>query len=211
MVSVIRGLVAFGLLALFASAASSSAAMAATPAETFVQQGVDRGVQILKDTSLTDAQRRAQVEDLLGSIMNTHRLALFCLGNVAKTAAPEDVEAFAAAFDAFTKAKYSSQLGGYGGQSLKVTGSTERSPTDHLVTAVLVPASGVPDPDPVTVLFRVLNEGDKHGVVDASIAGVWFGMAQRDDIQGFLSSHNNDVKKLTARMTEMTANLKAGS
>jgi Spy/CpxP family protein refolding chaperone len=62
MVSVIRGLVAFGLLALFASAASSSAAMAATPAETFVQQGVDRGVQILKDTSLTEAQRRAQVE-----------------------------------------------------------------------------------------------------------------------------------------------------
>ena len=211
MVSVIRGLVAFGLLALFASAASSSAAMAATPAETFVQQGVDRGVQILKDTSLTDAQRRAQVEDLLGSIMNTHRLALFCLGNVAKTAAPEDVEAFAAAFDAFTKAKYSSQLGGYVCHRLKVTGSTERSPTDHLVTAVLVPASGVPDPDPVTVLFRVLNEGDKYGVVDASIAGVWFGMAQRDDIQGFLSSHNNDVKKLTARMTEMTANLKAGS
>ena len=211
MVSVIRGLVAFGLLALFASAASSSGAMAATPAETFVQQGVDRGVQILRDSSLTEAQRRAQVEDLLGSIMNTHRLALFCLGNVAKTAAPEDVEAFAAAFDAFTKAKYSSQLGGYGGQSLKVTGSTERSPTDHLVTAVLVPASGVPDPDPVTVLFRVLNEGDKYGVVDASIAGVWFGMAQRDDIQGFLSSHNNDVKKLTARMTEMTANLKAGS
>jgi ABC-type transporter MlaC component len=211
MVSVIRGLVAFGLLALFASAASSSGAMAATPAETFVQQGVDRGVQILKDTSLTEAQRRAQVEDLLGSIMNTHRLALFCLGNVAKTAAPEDVEAFATAFEAFTKAKYSSQLGGYGGQCLKVTGSTERSPTDHLVTAVLVPASGVPDPDPVTVLFRVLNEGDKYGVVDASIEGVWFGMAQRDDIQGFLSSHNNDVKKLTARMTEMTANLKAGS
>jgi len=61
MVSVIRGLFAFGLLALFASAATSSASMAATPAETFVQQGVDRGVQILKDTSLTDAQRRAQV------------------------------------------------------------------------------------------------------------------------------------------------------
>jgi phospholipid transport system substrate-binding protein len=206
MVSVIRGLFAFGLFTLFASAA-----VAATPAETFVQQGVDRGVQILKDTSLTDAQRRAQVEDLLGSLMNTHRLALFCLGNVAKTAAPEDVEAFAAAFEAFTKAKYSSQLGGYGGQSLKVTGSSDRSPTDHVVTAVLVPASGVPDPDPVTVMFRVLNDGDKYGVVDASIEGVWFGMAQRDDIQGFLSSNNNDLKKLTARMTQMTANLKAGS
>lgn len=206
MVSVIRGLFAFGLFTFFASAA-----VAATPAETFVQQGVDRGVQILKDASLSDAQRRAQVEDLLGSIMNTHRLAVFCLGNVAKTAAPEDVEAFATAFDAFTKAKYSSQLGGYGGQSLKVTGSTERSPTDHVVTAVLVPPSGVADPDPVTVMFRVLNDGDKYGVVDASIVGVWFGMAQRDDIQGFLSSNNNDVKKLTARMIEMTANLKAGS
>ncbi|HEY4124705.1 MAG TPA: ABC transporter substrate-binding protein [Rhizomicrobium sp.] len=172
---------------------------------------MDQGVSILTDKALTNNQRRAKVEDLLGTIMNTHRLALFCLGRVATTAPAADVEAFAAVFEKFTMAKYSSQLGGYGGQTLKVTGSTERSPTDHVVTAILVAPSGVVDPDPVKVLFRVLNEGDKYGVVDASIAGVWFGMAQRDDIQGFLASNNNDVGKLTARMVQMTANLKVAA
>jgi phospholipid transport system substrate-binding protein len=206
MVLFFRGLVLFAACALFANAAS-----AATPAETFVQQSVDQGVSILTDKALTNNQRRAKVEDLLGTIMNTHRLALFCLGRVATTAPAADVEAFAAVFEKFTMAKYSSQLGGYGGQTLKVTGSTERSPTDHVVTAILVAPSGVVDPDPVKVLFRVLNEGDKYGVVDASIAGVWFGMAQRDDIQGFLASNNNDVGKLTARMVQMTANLKVAA
>lgn len=186
----------------------AGAAAAATPAETFVQQNVDRGVQILTDKSLSPAEKKAKVGELLATVMNTRRLAMFCLGSAAKTAAPADLDAFADAFAKFTMARYSSQLGEYGGQSLKVTGSTERSPTDHVVTAVLVDPSGVIDPDPVKVLFRVLNDGDQYGIVDASIVGVWFGMAQRDDIQGFLASNNNDVKKLTARMTEMTANLK---
>ncbi len=179
------------------------------PAETFVQQSVDRGVALLTDKTLSDNQRRVQVENLLGTVMNTRKLAVFCLGKVAATAQPADVDTFATAFKNFTMAKYTSMLGYYGGQTLKVTGSTERSATDHVVTAVLVSPSGMVDPDPVKVLFRVLNEGDSYGVVDASIAGVWFGMAQRDDIQGFLASNNNDVPKLTARMVQMTANLKA--
>ncbi|HVZ68456.1 MAG TPA: ABC transporter substrate-binding protein [Rhizomicrobium sp.] len=189
----------------------AGAAAAATPAETFVQDSVDRGVQVLTDKSLSPAEKKAKVEELLGTIMNTRKLALFCLGNVAKTADPAEVDAFADAFAKFTMAKYSSQLGDYGGQSLKVTGSTDRSPTDHVVTAVLVDPAVPEDPDPVKVLFRVLDDGGKFGVVDASIAGVWFGMAQRDDIQGFLSTNNNDVKKLTERMNEMTAKLKAGA
>jgi phospholipid transport system substrate-binding protein len=199
----VRGMAAFILFAFFAQAAS-----AATPAEIFVQQSVDRGVAILSDKALSGGQRRARMEELLANVMSTHRLALFCLGKAAATAAPADVDAFAAAFETFTMARYTSLLGYYGGQSLKVTGSTERSATDHVVTAVLVSPGGMIDPDPVTVLFRVLNEGDKYGVVDASIAGVWFGMAQRDDIQGFLAANNNDVPKLTARMTQMTASLK---
>lgn len=200
----VRAMVASALFALFAPSVS-----AATPAETFVQQSVDRGVSLLTDKTLSASQRKAQVEDLLGTVMNTRKLALFCLGKVAATAAPADVDTFAIAFKNFTMAKYTSMLGYYGGQTLKVTGSTERSATDHVVTAVLVSPGGVADPDPVKVLFRVLNEGDTYGVVDASIAGVWFGMAQRDDIQGFLASNNNDVPKLTARMVQMTTNLKA--
>lgn len=201
----VRGIVAVAALVLFAGSAA-----AGTPPEDFVQQSVDRGVAIMKDSTLSTAERRAQVEALLGTVMNTRKLAQFCLGKVGVTASPADIEAFTAAFTAFTKAKYSSQLGGYGGQSLKVTGSVARGPGDTVVTAVLVPASGLADPDPIKVLFRVLGEGDQLGVVDASIVGVWFGMAQRDDIQGFLATHNNDLEALTARMAQMTADLNAG-
>lgn len=202
----VRGVVAVAALVLFAGPVA-----AATPAEDFVQQSVDRGIGIMKDASLSPAERKAQVEALLGKVMNTRKLAQFCLGRSATSAAPADVDAFVAAFEAFTKAKYSSQLGGYGGQTLKVTGSSTRGPGDAVVTAELVPASGVADPDPIKVLFRVLGEGDRLGVVDASIVGVWFGMAQRDDIQGFLATHNNDIPALTARMVQMTADLNAGA
>jgi ABC-type transporter MlaC component len=169
---------------------------------------VDKGVGLLTDKSLSAAQRRTQVEALLGQVMDTRKLAMFCLGKAASSATPADLDAFADVFAKFTVARYSSQLGGYGGQTLKVTAVTDRSPADHVVTAILVDPVGPPDPDPVKVLFRVLGQDGHFGIVDASIEGVWFGLEQHDDIQGFLSSHGNDVKTLTARMIQMTADMK---
>jgi len=199
------------ILAILASLVATTSARAAdpTPAEDFVQRNVDRGVQILTDKSLSNDERRGRVEELLGTIMNTRKLAIFCLGTTAQTALPADIDAFAAAFGTFTMAKYSSQLGDYGGQSLKVVDVTERSATDHVVTAILVDPAEPSSSEPIKVLFRVLNDGDKYSIVDASIEGIWFGVAQRDDIQGFLASNNHDVPKLTERLVRMTADLKS--
>jgi len=61
------------------------------------------------------------------------------------------------------------------------------------------------DPDPIRVDFRILGSGGKFAVVDASIAGIWLGLAQRDDFGGFLSQHNGSVPALTAHLKEMTA------
>ena len=79
----------------------------------------------------------------------------------------------------------------------------------HQPSAVLVDPSSPADPDPIKVMFRVLEEGDHYAVVDASIAGVWLGLAQRDDFVGFLGQHNNSIPELTAHLKEMTAKFDA--
>ena len=195
--------------AILASLVTMTFARAAdlTPAEDFVQRNLDRGVQILTNKSLSSDDRRARVEEFLGIVMNTRKLAIFCLGPTAQTASRADIDAFTAAFATFTVARYSSQLGSYDGQSLKVVGASERSATDHVVTAILVDPAQPSRSEPIMVLFRVLNDGDKYGIVDASIEEFWFGLAERDDIQGFLTTNNNDITKLTERLDRMAADL----
>jgi phospholipid transport system substrate-binding protein len=113
-------------------------------------------------------------------------------------------------YKAFTIASYGSQLNGYGGETLKVTGSSERAPGDYIVNAVVMDPSAPNDPMQVPVAFRVADEGGgKYAVVDASVAGIWLGLAQRADFGGYLSRHGNSVPALTDHLKEVTAKLAA--
>ncbi|MBV8799371.1 MAG: ABC transporter substrate-binding protein [Alphaproteobacteria bacterium] len=187
---------------------SLSAARAGTPVEDFVQQSVDRGIAVLKDRSLSENDRRRQLGEFLAAVLDTKRMALFMLGTARDKAAAPDLDVYAEAYKAFMIANYESQLNGYGGQSLKVTGSAERAPGDYVVNARLVDPSTPNDPNPVPIAFRVTDRGSgKFAVVDASVEGIWLGLAQRADFGGYLSQHGNDVPALTAHLQEMTAKL----
>ena len=61
------------------------------------------------------------------------RIALFTLGQYRRTASPEDLAAFVAAFKNYAMADYQSYFAKYASQTLKVIGSTERTPTDFIV------------------------------------------------------------------------------
>ena len=188
--------------------ASAAPAKASTPDEAvqaFVQQSIDHGIGIMKDKNLTDAERRTQVQDLLSQLLDTTKIGLFALGAARATAGKTDLDDYVAAFKRFMIASYVTRLDGYGGQSLKVTGVIDHAPGDFVVTSVLVDPDNPNDPDPVQVDFRVLDESGTFAVVDASIAGVWLGLAQRDDFVGFLGQHDNSVPALTAHLKEMTA------
>lgn len=189
-------LVAFGL----------SSALAAAPVETFVQQNIDGGIAVLKDKSLSDAERGAKLTALLTQILDAKAMALFMLGAAREQAAASDLDTYAEAYRAYMIAGYESQLGGYGGQSIKVTGSTERAPGDWIVSAVVVDPASPNDPNPLALGFRVKDEGGgKFAVVDASIEGIWLGLAQRAEFGAYLSQHANSVAALAAHLQDVTS------
>jgi phospholipid transport system substrate-binding protein len=190
------------------AAVAAGPARAASPVESFVQQSIDHGIAVLKDKSLDDAARRKQIGDFLAEVLDTKKMALFMLGAAREKAAASDLDAYAEIYKAFTIASYESQLNGYGGETLKVTGSVERAPGDYVVNAVVVDPSAPNDLMQLPVAFRVEDEGNgKFAVVDASVAGIWLGLAQRADFGGYLSRHGDSVPALTAHLQEVTAKL----
>ena len=192
-----------------AMAPLARSAQAATPVETFVQEGIDQGIAVLQNKTLSDAERRAQVRTLLFRLIDAKKIGLFALGPARNKAAQADLDAYIDAFKAFTIASYESRLTGYDGQALKITASMERAPGDYVVTATLIDPTDPQDTNPMQVVFRVLDEGGKFALVDASIVGVWMGLAQRDDFGSFLAQHGGSVPALTAHLNEMTAQLNA--
>lgn len=183
----------------------ATAAKAAAPVEDFVQQSVDRAFEILNNKKLSDADRRDQFRGFLQTLLDIDRVALFTLGRARASASQADIDSFTDAFRKFAIANYETRLSGYSGQTLKVTGSSERAKGDYVVTTALIdPTDPSSASQPLEVDLRVLEGGGKFSVVDASVAGVWLGIAQRDDVAGFLSQHHGSIPDLVAHYKTMT-------
>lgn len=184
-------------------------ALAGSPVEDYAQKTIDQGISLLKDKALSDAQRSIELRNFLDSTLDMKRIALFTLGDHAKTASPAALDAYEKAFENFTLTSYVSRVGAYGGQTLKVMSATERAPDDFIVDVSVADPSDPPGTPADTALFRVLKEPSRgFGVVDASVQGVWFELAERADIEGYLEQNGGDIGKLTDHLNAMTAEMK---
>jgi len=200
-----RALFAFAILAGAPLVMVRPAAAAQNVAEAFVDENIHEGLDILKDKKLNTVQRRDQFETLLLGLVDVRRIALFTLGQYRRTAPPEDVEAFVAAFKNYATAAYQSYFAKYTNQNLKVVGSTQRNPTDFIVqTQLLEPGSSQ---QPAEVDFRVRTDAGKPVLVDVAYQGIWLSLAQRDQFVGFLGQNNGNVRTLIAHLSELAVNL----
>jgi phospholipid transport system substrate-binding protein len=174
-----------------------SGVSAATPAETFVQNNVQKGLTILNNKSAPKEQVINEFRDFLLSLTDLNRIAMFTLGPAKRTASEADKKLFATAFAEYATAIYQSRLTQYSGQTLKVIGSQERAKGDYIVRTVMANPDGSTSGDPIRVDFRVLNDNGHFVVIDVSVVGVWLAIEQRDLFTAFVGQHKNSVPALT--------------
>jgi len=180
-------------------------AAAANVAEAFVGDNIHKGLEILNNRKLTTAQRRDQFENFLLGLVDIRRIAVFTLGQYRRTAPPQDVETFVAAFKDYAVAAYQTYFAKYSGQTLKVTGSTERSPTDYIVATQLTDPNS--NQQPLEVDFRVRTDTGKPVLVDVAVSGIWLSLEERDQFVAFLGQNNGNVRTLVAHLSDLAANL----
>ena len=102
------------MLALLASAFISinsvRAAVAPTPVEDFVQQNVDKGYALLRNKSLSDAERHAQFHTFMLSVSDMRRIGMFALGQYANRVSKPDTDVYLAAFTDYAIPVYETWL-----------------------------------------------------------------------------------------------------
>jgi phospholipid transport system substrate-binding protein len=175
----------------------SPVARAATPAEQFVQQGLDKGYAVLNDTSLSLGERGDKFRAVLANTMDTKRVALFTLGIYARTTKDQELDRYASAFSEFVTAVLQHDLAGDPGETVAVTGSVARTPDDVIVTAKLNGSTRA-NGQPIDLGFRVrMDPTGNYKLVDLLVEGVSMALAQRSDYTTWLQQHHGDVAALT--------------
>ena len=176
-------------------------AEAAAPAEQFVADSVQKAMGILNNAALSKEQRKAQFQDFLLTLTNIQSIGRYTLGQYRRSASPEDLTAFDAAFKDYALSVYQSYFAKYSGQALKVTGSTELGADDIMVKTVTVDPKK-PQAKPYEVNFRVQTVGGRQVVSDFSVEGVWIRELERNDFTSYLGQKGGDLKALNAMLKQ---------
>jgi phospholipid transport system substrate-binding protein len=197
------------LLAAVLAFGFAAPAMAASPAEDYVQANVNRGLQILNSQSMTRDQKMAQFRSFLLTLTDLKRIAAYTLGPVKNTVSPADLAAFEDAFRDYAFAVYETEFSDYSGQTLQVTGSVAHGANDTLVMTKLIDPHAKSGDQPITVGFRVFGTPGHFTVGDITVLGMDLAITEQDQFTSFLQEHNNDVKALTADLKARAANVRA--
>ena len=178
----------------------------ANAAQAFVQQNIDNANTLLNDPSLSSDERRMRFGRLLLSMVDTHRIAVFALGQYANGAMPEQLSAFQTAFTDYALTAYENQLDKLKGGRIVVTGSVMRAPDDFIVNAEIRSAETGREPLKLALRIRALPEGTLV-MTDMQFEGVWLAISQRADFTAFLQQHRGDISALTGSLRSKTENL----
>src|SRR5258706_3645814 len=186
--------IAFALIALPSAHAANSAT--ANPAETFVQDSIDKGYAILNDSALSADERENRFHAFLISVLDMKRIAAFTLGLYERGASAAELDDFDKAFTDYIAAIYQQKLDAYADQTIHVTGSIVRAADDVIVTAKTVGAASTQPP--VNLAFRVRNnDNGNNSIVDVQVEGIWLALTQRDEFTDYLQQHGGDIQDLT--------------
>ncbi len=199
-------LLALGLI----FAGMAPAAAATTPAETFVQDNIHVGLDILNNKSLSTDARRTQFANFLLSLTDMKRIADFTLGQYRRGASPADLAAFDTAFQNYAVAVYQSYFAKYAGQTLKVTNSQARTADDFIVATQLIDPKDQSGQAPLEMDFRVRTDGGKPVVTDFSVAGIWLALEERDQFTSFLGQNGGTIHALIGHLADLAKQYRHG-
>lgn len=175
-------------------------------AGAYVQEGINKGLAVLGNKSLADADRRAQFRDLILSYTDAQKIAYFTLGNHRRGADAAVLADFVEAFKDYAVAVYESRLLNYSNQTLNVTGSVERNATDFVVEATLDDGG-----TSYNVGFRVLGSPGSFQIVDIMVEGIWLAVDQRSQFDSYLAGNGGNIAALATYLREQTVSIRAGN
>jgi phospholipid transport system substrate-binding protein len=173
-------------------------AATANPA-TFVNGLVQQALAILRNPQIPNAQREERFSTLLHTGFDIPRIARFVLGRYWLAASDQERDAFSRLFADWVVQTYSARFKEYSGETVKIIGSRQESPTSYVVSSQLIHANGAP---PTTIYWHVHDDGNGLKIVDVEVEGVSMALTERDEIASVIQRSGGTVASLNQTLQQ---------
>lgn len=191
-------------LALFIQPAASADAVT----EAYVQENANDVLRSLNNPALSPAERRLAFQEYMDQFANIDAVARFVVGKYSRRFSEQEMTAYQDAFRDYALTVYENYFDEYKGQSVMVSGSTDRNARDSIVDTTILSSDG----REMYVRWRVLKRGNKYQVVDVALNTdgnvIWLAIEQQAQFLSILDRSNGSADDLVTKIRDMTADIR---
>ncbi len=195
-----RLLIPFLLVAGIGFAPAGANAAGSDPA-ALVNELISHGLATLHDSSLSQTARQQRFAALLKENFDIPRIARYVLGRYWLSASDAERQAFSQLFQQWVIRTYSTRLGDFRGDGIKVTGSRPESDSGAVVTTQIVRA----DAPPINLEWRVHRDDSGYKIVDVDVEGVSMALTEREEVASVIQRNGGTVAGLNHALEQRIA------
>ena len=165
-------------------------ASAAPSASDYIQTLGNQALAVIANKSFDKAQKQTKLEKLFSDSVDFPWVGRFVMGRYWREATTEQKSSYAAAYKKFLILHYTSRFTNFTSGTFKVTG--EKDDGDGEFTVSMQMKADDPGSEPVSVDYRVRNEGGKFKIFDVIVEGVGLLTTQRSEFSSVIATNGID-------------------
>ena len=187
------------LFSLFFFFQSALLAYSSNPKD-FVGELVNEAIEKLSDKNLNKDQKATFIEKIATDNVDINALGLYTLGELRKSSNKDDISNYQESFEKYFLKTLTQRLTDYSSSKFEVIGDDKKSANYTIVSSKISPVDGGPE---IKIDWRIYTKNpDKPLIRDLIVEGLSLARTQKEEFASILSSNNNDIKVLIAKLDE---------
>ena len=178
----------------------SIASIYSSDPKMFVQELINDAISKLADKNLTQEEKKKFIKNLALDNVDVNALGLYTLGELRKSVDKNNLEKYQKAFEKYFLKTLTSRLTDYSSNKFEIISAEKKSSSYTMVKSKIVKSNDQPE---IKIDWRVYTKNPEKPLIrDLIVEGLSLARTQKEEFSSILSSNNNDINILIAKLTE---------
>ncbi len=170
----------------------------------FVSELVNDVINKLSDKNLTKEEKSIHVEKVAIKNVDIEALGLYTLGELRKTTSKNNLENYQQAFKNYFLKSLTSRLSDYSSNKFEVISAEKKSSNYTIVKTKIIDNENQPE---IKIDWRIYTKNPEKPLIrDLIVEGLSLARTQKEEFNSILTSNNNDINILIAKLEEFVNN-----
>ena len=172
--------------------------------QIFVKELVNDAINKLSDKNLNEEEKANFIENLAIENVDINALGLYTLGELRKSADKSNLDKYQKVFEKYFLKSLTSRLTDYSSNRFEVISAEKKSSNYTIVKSKIAQSENQPE---IKIDWRIYTKNPEKPLIrDLIVEGLSLARTQKEEFSSILSSNNNDINILIAKLEEFIMN-----